>query len=204
MNTYPKSDLSLYSIGPANRKEADPLVRTHYLHRWPGVVVSTIGMWRGPLLVGVIVFALPPRETMKRYNVPLAWELARLFIFDSEPFNSETWFMAKAIRWVRKEHPEVKLLVSYADPSHGHQGVIYKAANLKQDGRTDQERKTPRFDYSVAGKIYSRRSHVPEGAIIVRVPRVSKFRFVYYLHKEMTKELIHLDPHHLQLVDIFS
>ena len=179
--TYPKSDFSEYSIGPASRTESEPLVRAHYLNRWPGVVVLTLGMWHGPLLVGVIVFALPPRETMKRYRVPLAWELARLYIMDSEPFNSETWFMARAIKFVKANHPEVKALVSYADPSAGHQGTIYRAANWKQDGRTDQERKTPRFDYGVGSKIYSRRSHVPVGAEIVRVPRVSKFRFVYHV-----------------------
>jgi len=180
---YPKSDFSLYSIGPASRIEAEPLVRAHYLKRWPGVVVATLGMWKGPFLVGVIVFALPPRETAKRYRVRVAWELARLYIMDSEPFNSETWFMAKAIKWVRSTFPAVDLLVSYADPSVGHSGIIYKAANWLQDGRTDQERKTPRFDYRVGVKMYSRRSHVPIGAQITRVPRISKFRFTYRLSK---------------------
>lgn len=47
-------------------------------------------MWRDETLVGVVVFALPPRETAKRYRVKVAWELARLFILDSEPFNAET------------------------------------------------------------------------------------------------------------------
>jgi hypothetical protein len=178
---YPKSDFSDYSVGVASRAEADPLVLAHYLHRWPGVVVLTLGMWRGPLLVGVIVFALPPRETMKRYGVSLVWELARLYIMDSEPFNSETWFMARAIKFVRSGYPTVKALVSYADPSHGHSGIIYRAANWQPDGRTDQERKTPRFDYGVGVKVYSRRAHVPQGVEVTRIPRVSKFRYVYRL-----------------------
>lgn len=178
---YPKSDFSLHSVAVASRIEAAPLVRAHYLHRWPGVSVATLGMWKGQFLVGVIVFALPPRETFKRYKVKLAWELARLYIMDSEPFNSETWFMGKAIKWVKATHPLVDLLVSYADPSAGHTGMIYRAGNWKQDGRTDQERKTPRFDYAVAGKVYSRRSHVPDGASIERIPRVSKNRFIYRL-----------------------
>jgi hypothetical protein len=181
MAEYPRSDFSGYSIRPASHAEADALVHAHYLHRWPGVVTLILGMWRGPFLVGVCVFALPPRETMKRYRVALAWELARLYIRDSEPFNSETWFMARAIKYVKANFPQVGVLVSYADPSAGHQGVIYKAANWTQDGRTDQERKTPRFDYRVAGKTYSRRSHVPEGATVSRIPRVSKFRFTYRL-----------------------
>lgn len=187
--SYPKSNFSEYSIAPASRYEAEPLVRAHYLKRWPGVTVATLGMWRGPFLVGVIVFALPPRETMKRYRVKLAWELARLYIMDTEPFNSETWFMAKAIKWVRMTFPAVEVLVSYADPSAGHSGVIYRAANWVQDGRTDQERKTPRFDYAVEGKTYSRRAHVPAGACIMRVPRVSKNRFTYRLQKPTTNGL---------------
>ena len=183
MGSYPKSDFSGYYIAPASRTEAYPLVMAHYLHRWPGVAVLTLGMWRGPFLVGVIVFALPPRETIKRYKVSLAWELARLYIMDSEPFNSETWFMSRAIKFVRSNHPSVEALVSYADPSHGHSGTIYRAANWKQDGRTDQERKTPRFDYGVGSKVYSRRAHVPVGSQVVRIPRISKFRYVYFLSR---------------------
>jgi hypothetical protein len=78
----------------------------------------------------------------------------------------------------QRHRPEVAALVSYADPSAGHAGTIYKAANWTADGRTDQERKTPRFDYADAatGKRYSRRGHVPEGVVIQRVPRVSKHR----------------------------
>ena len=180
---YPKSSFSTCRVSPVSRTEADPLVKAHYLKRWPGVCVLTLGMWRELFLVGVIVFALPPRETMKRYSVTVAWELARLYILDTEPFNSETWFMARAIKFIRASHPEVEVLVSYADPSHGHKGTIYRAANWQADGRTDQERKTPRFDYGVAGKVYSRRSHVPEGAEIVRIPRVSKFRYLYRLKR---------------------
>jgi len=46
---------------------------------------------------------------------------------------------------------------------------------------TDDERKTPRFDYEVEGKVYSRRAHVPAGATPARIPRRSKHRFVYHL-----------------------
>ena len=181
--SYPKSDFTDYSVAPASRSEADPLIRAHYLRRWPGVCVLTLGMWRGPFLVGVIVFALPPRETAKRYKVKLAWELARLYVMDSEPFNSESWFMARAVKFVRATHPQVDLLISYADPSAGHSGAIYRAGNWHQDGRTDEERKTPRFDYAVGAKKYSRRSHVPKGAEVIRIPRVSKFRYIYRLKR---------------------
>lgn len=56
------------------------LIRSHYLHRWPGVITLVLALMEGSEPIGAIVFALPPRETMKRYGVKLAWELARLFM----------------------------------------------------------------------------------------------------------------------------
>lgn len=161
-----------------SRRTADAMIRRHYLGRWPGVVVLSLGLFRDQKALGVIVFALPPRETSVRYG-GVTWELARLWVSDEVPMNAETFLIGKAVRYIKRVRPEVKALVSYADPSVGHSGVIYRAANWKADGRTDQERKTPRFDYQVAGKRYSRRAHVPSGAVIERVARVSKYRFIY-------------------------
>jgi hypothetical protein len=182
-NPHALSVFSHWKVLEVGRGAADEMVRLHYLHRWPGVAVCVLGLMERYSLIGCVVFALPPRETMKRYAVSLAWELARLFIKDDTPKNAETWFVSRAIRWVKENRPDVQCLVSYADPSAGHQGTIYRAGNWVIDGKTDQERKTPRFDYEdpKTGKRYSRRAHVPDGMEIVRVPRISKFRYVYWL-----------------------
>lgn len=164
------------------RGEADAMIRRHYLGKWPGVCVMTLGLFVDGIAQGVMVFALPPRETSRRYGKP-TWELARLWVCDDMPTNSETYFIGRAIRLIKKTRKEVQMLVSYADPSASHTGVIYRASNWKPDGRTDQERKTPRFDYACAasGKKFSRRKHIPVGTDFVRVPRVSKHRFTYDL-----------------------
>ena len=164
------------------RSEVDFAIRAHYLGKWPGVCVLVLALRRGIDVLGAVVFALPPRETAVRYGA-VTWELARLWVADAVPTNAESWLLAKAIRYVRRTRPEVKVLVSYADPSAGHTGVVYKASNWKSDGRTDDDRRTPRFDYvcALSGKKFGRKSHVPEGVEIVRVPRVSKNRFVYFL-----------------------
>lgn len=158
------------------------MIRAHYIGKWPGVTVLTLGLFRGVQPLGVVVFALPPRETAKRYG-GVTWELARLWVSDLVPTNGETFVIGRAIRYIKQHRKDVAVLVSYADPSAGHSGTIYRASNWKADGRTDDERKTPRFDYACAktGKRYSRRGHVPEGVELVRVPRVSKHRFVYRL-----------------------
>jgi hypothetical protein len=180
--TFDKTWRAACTIAPVSRKDADAMIRRHYIGRWPGVCVLTLALSRGADLLGVIVFALPPRETSKRYGGETC-ELARLWLDDSVPQNGETYLIARAVRYIKQFHPAIKMLVSYADPSAGHAGTIYKAANWQADGRTDDERKTPRFDYTdaVSGKRYSRRGHVPEGVTIQRVARVSKHRFTYRL-----------------------
>ena len=169
-------------VGVCQRDGIDSFIKTHYIGKWPGVCVLILRMTHKDKGCGGIVFALPPRETAKRYG-GVTWELARLWIEDKVPGNAESWLIAQAVRHIRKHRPEVQTLVSYADPSVGHRGTIYKAANWKPDGCTDDDRKTPRFDYADAstGKKYSRRGHVPEGVTIKRVPRVSKHRFVLKL-----------------------
>ena len=54
---------------------------------------------------------------------------------------------------------------------------------VMQDGRTDDERKSPRCDYydERTGKKYGRRGNMPQDAVVVRKPRVSKWRFTLAL-----------------------
>jgi len=178
--TFDKSWRETCILKVMTRSQVNFMIQRHYLKKWPGVTVLIFGFERFGELLGVVVYALPPRETSKRYNAE-TWELARLWIDDAVPKNAETWLIAQSVKYIRSFYPKVKCLVSYADPSVGHAGTIYKAANWITDGRTDQERKTPRFDYADAntGKRYSRRGHVPEGVTIKRIPRVSKHRFIY-------------------------
>lgn len=164
------------SVREADRLETEWMIRRHYLGKWPGVVVAILGLYRQGEPVGVIVFSLPPPETFVRYG-GLTWELGRLWIADEEPRNTESWFIARAVRYVKRFHRDVVALVSYADPSVGHSGTIYRASNWREDGRTDDERQTPRFDYVADGKRYSRRSHVPDVDRADRIARVSKHRF---------------------------
>jgi len=62
-------------------------------------------------------------------------ELRRLCCIDDTPKNTESYFIGKMIRWLRN-NTELKTLISYADLSHGHTGIIYKASNWKLVGQT--------------------------------------------------------------------
>lgn len=61
-------------------------------------------------------------------------ELTRLAIVDNTQSNTESWFISQSFRWLKKNAPEVKVLVSYADPEQDHTGGIYRATNWLYQG----------------------------------------------------------------------
>ncbi len=124
----------------------DSFVQAHYLRKRPAIVLLCLMMMHGARPVGCVIYSAPPREADKRYGGK-TWELARLYLLDEIPRNAESWLIAASVRWIKRHRREVACLVSYADPSVGHSGVIYRAANWRADGRTDDERKTARCDY---------------------------------------------------------
>lgn len=170
------------SVRKCSVTEVDAFIKAHYLGKRPAIVLLCLAMERGPELLGCVVYSAPPREADKRYGGK-TWELARLYLLDEVPKNAETWLIGKSVKWIKRYCPEVRHLLSYADPSAGHCGTIYKAANWRLDGMTDDERKTPRCDYydERTGKKYGRRGNMPLDAIVVRKPRVSKWRFTLAL-----------------------
>jgi hypothetical protein len=165
----------------------DEFVMAHYLHKRPAIVLLTLAMMRNMRHLGCIIYSAPPREIDVRYGGK-TWELARLYLLDDVPQNAETWFIAQSVKWIRFHRPDVFNLVSYADPSAGHKGTIYRAANWREDGRTDDERKTPRCDYYDArtGKKYGRRGNMPPEAVVERRPRVSKNRFTLAIRRRIS------------------
>jgi hypothetical protein len=162
--------------------EVDAFVKAHYLRKRPAIVLLCLMMLHKGVPVGCIIYSAPPREADKRYGGK-TWELARLYCLDEIPRNAETWLIGQSVRYIKAHNKDVRHLLSYADPSAGHRGTIYQAANWRSDGRTDEGRKTPRCDYidGRTGKKYGRKGNMPTDAEVVRIPRVSKWRYALAL-----------------------
>ena len=177
-------------IEPCAVSTLDRFVRAHYLQKRPAIVLLALVMKHNGAPVGCVVYSAPPREADKRYGGK-TWELARLYLLDEIPRNAETWLIGASVRFIKRYHPTVEFLLSYADPSAGHSGTIYKASNWIQDGMTDDERKSPRCDYvdSRTGRKYGRKGNMPVDALVKRVPRVSKFRFYMPLQRKQKNNL---------------
>lgn len=61
-------------------------------------------------------------------------ELTRLCCLDGYGKNLESYVIAQSFDWLKKYVPEVKVLVSYADPEQAHTGGIYRATNWLYQG----------------------------------------------------------------------
>lgn len=134
------------TVGPVEaRLAAQTVVAHHYLHRRPPIS-HAYGLWLATELVGVVTFGVPASRHLQKSLCPsdpdLVLELNRLWVHDSQPKNTESWFVSRALALLPP-----RLVASYADPIYGHAGYIYRALNFHYAGWTDMERKTPRFDY---------------------------------------------------------
>ena len=58
--------------------------------------------------------------------------LSRMAILDEVPSNAASFLLARSLRLLRTQGYD--LAVTYADPLHGHDGHVYRAAGWTQDG----------------------------------------------------------------------
>ena len=64
-------------------------------------------------------------------------ELTRLFIHDGYGKNIESYVISQSFKWLKKNAPNIKVLISYADPEQNHAGGIYQATNWLYQGCGD-------------------------------------------------------------------
>jgi len=62
-------------------------------------------------------------------------ELRRLCCIDNTPKNTESYFVGKCLNWL-KNNTKIQTIISYADLTYNHTGIIYKASNFDLIGRT--------------------------------------------------------------------
>lgn len=120
------------------------VIEHHYLHRRrTGGLQLSHGVFFDGILCGVTVWASPTfhqfRGLIPPYHQKEVVELARFWLHDIMPHNSETAALSQAIKKLRKDWLtycgySAKVIVSYSDAEVGHGGTIYKAANFQDWG----------------------------------------------------------------------
>ena len=158
-----------YFIKTITKKEANEiLLPFHYLTSLSRGFRSgyNYGLFKEGILVGVIIFTgFPVPELVKgifdlgRTDQHGFFELSRLCIhpdIQSSEHNIASWFVARAVRLLRKA-TEVRAILSYADSAY-HRGTVYQASNFLYYGLT--AKKTD-FWFKQADGTYRKHSRGP-------------------------------------------
>ncbi len=115
----------------------------HYSHNVNGITLSQcFALLNGTELIGAMIYGkLGMANAWKKYapHENEVLELRRLCCIDDTPKNTESYFIGKTLKYLRK-HSSAKVVISYADTHYGHEGTIYKAANFKHLGMTNKSR----------------------------------------------------------------
>lgn len=117
--------------------EIQPVIeRVHYSHSIFGVTVSRCyAVFNGAEIVGGAVFGRPAGVGVaQKYGADGLVELRRFVLTDECPRNSESRTLAVMLRDLKRLG--FRRVLSYADPAHGHLGVIYRALGFEYKGMT--------------------------------------------------------------------
>ena len=138
------TELVNYTVSPITIQDATPfVVEWHYSKNTNGLASRfCFGLFDKAEMIGVMVYAyLGMASVWKKYGEVEkdVVELRRLCCIDDTPKNTESYFIAKTINWLR-QNTDCKVVISYADSMQGHVGTIYKAANFYYLGMTAKGR----------------------------------------------------------------
>lgn len=96
----------------------------------------------GNTMIGAMVYgSLGMVGVAEKYttNPSKLLELKRLVCIDETPKNTESYFIGWTLRWLQR-NTDLEMIISYADKTFGHEGVVYKATNFEYKGETSAGR----------------------------------------------------------------
>ena len=121
------------------------LLEIHYAKRIPSISFS-FGLFEGDELVGVITYGTPMSSTLRKYvcgqeNMSKVLELNRLCLLNNRK-NEASFLISKSLKML----PAPSVVISFADPSQGHSGIVYQATNFGYYGLSEK-----RTDWKIKG-----------------------------------------------------
>lgn len=134
-----------YIVEPCPRSEIVDFVETHhYSKNMNGLHISyCFKLMDGDTVIGAMVYGslgmLGVAEKYNPKNPSKILELKRLVCIDDTPKNTESYFIGWTLRWLQR-NTDLEMIISYADKTFGHEGVVYKATNFECMGETSTGR----------------------------------------------------------------
>ena len=212
-------DITKVSLQEISKDVAkDMIIKNHYSHKW-SLCTHAIGIFHETdvvnpffddktVLIGCLIYGNPVGRSAAASISDLiepsqVFELTRLFIHDNYGKNIESYCIAKSFEWIKKNRPDIKALISYADVEQNHRGGIYQATNWIYQGNSAMSL-MPNYSVSLTKDpykwIHSRTvfenygshniDHLKEaiGHTFYRKKESTKHRFVYFLGNKIDRK----------------
>jgi hypothetical protein len=171
----------------------------HYSRCMPKSKLAKIGVWEDEKFIGAVIFGVgATADLVKMYGLESVegCELVRVALTSHKSAVSK--IVAIAIKMLKKEMTGLRLIVSFADPEHGHNGTIYQAGNWIYAGDSQSSE-----EYIINGKRWhgrafraSKPSHLTtKQAAALMDPNYqvvmgsSKYRYLMPLDNAMKKQV---------------
>jgi len=128
-----------YEVKLVTRKDISDFIEEHHYSKSINGCISDycFGLYDGQKLVGAMFYGkMAMHNQYKKFaqNENEVIELRRLVCIDDTPKNTESYFISRTLKWLKK-NTDIKIVVSYADSQMGHSGVVYKASNFRYLGK---------------------------------------------------------------------
>mgnify|MGYP003153342217 CR=1 FL=1 len=196
-----------YTVKKISTKEAKVFVhKNHYSKGSHNSPSPCYGLFEYEELIGVLMIANPCSEAVKsqifgKDNKNTVRELHRLVLIDDTPKNTESWFISKCLKLLRLDREDLWAIISFADSTINHKGIIYQASNALYLGKSNPAR----FYLDENGRLRHPRQNGKNIKVIearnkgwIPVKRQAKYRYLFILgnkkqKRERTKLLL-LNP----------
>jgi len=116
-----------------DKTQADEIIiKHHYSHKVTKNSFVSLLVYYNGIVNGALQCGYGIRPKIKgNFKPEQVREFDRMWLSDDMPKFSETITLSLFHNYMRVAHPDVKVLISYADTSAGNKGTIYKAANYE-------------------------------------------------------------------------
>lgn len=113
------------------------VMKWHYSKTMPIGKLVKVGVWEDNIYIGCVIFARGNTPTLGNaygLNQIEICELVRVALCSHK--SSVSKIVSISIKLLKKQSPNLRLIVSFADPNQGHNGAIYQAGNWLYSGMT--------------------------------------------------------------------
>ena len=166
------------------------VVNYHYSKAIPSGKLVRFGVWEDNNFIGAVIFGTGANPNMGKIINVTPYEVCELVrVALNKHKNPVSKIVSFCMKKLKKDFPNLKAVISYADPLHNHKGKIYQAMNWLYLGETKLA-----THFTKDGKFYHSRTinqknrdgssrYIPFDRSKYYIIKTKKYKYIYLFDK---------------------